>query len=269
MATIEFITKRIAGKEKEVDKLRKKISRIEAAEASGWVKNPYCYSESDLRSARRDLTEALDGLKKYQADLDAAKAAARSRNVPAILEFLEGWKQRNLEFYGNGLREVFQERDAIRQMYRAVQYGDEGYEEKMGEIQARERAYTISLKGEWKTVAGQLPNGRKVTTREKVADGKWEYLVPYIHGSYDESMDRLKRILNEEADRKYDFIIARTTAIVGEITDASYLSVGDKGDLNGCIIGTQGRANVKTIGAGGYNIQCFHFRTLINPERRS
>lgn len=52
--------------------------------------------------------------------------------------------------------------------------------------------------------------------------------------------------------------------LVGEITDASGLSVGSKQDLNGFIVGTRGTAKVQTIGAGGYNIQCFHFRTLIN-----
>ena len=36
-------------------------------------------------------------------------------------------------------------------------------------------------------------------------------------------------------------------------------------NLNGYIIGTKGCCSIKTIGAGGYNIQCFHFRTLIHP----
>lgn len=70
--------------------------------------------------------------------------------------------------------------------------------------------------------------------------------------------------MTAEADRKYDFIIERTNAIAGKITDATALKVGSKGDLNGYIIGERGRAKVQTIGAGGYNIQCFHFRTLIN-----
>ena len=36
------------------------------------------------------------------------------------------------------------------------------------------------------------------------------------------------------------------------------------GDINGIIVGTEGKAKIQTIGAGGYNIQCFHFRTLIH-----
>ena len=80
-------------------------------------------------------------------------------------------------------------------------------------------------------------------------------------------LDKIDKDLTEEANRKYDFIIERTNEIVGQITDASALRIGDKGDLNGFIKGTRGTAKVETIGAGGYNIQRFHFRTLIKPVK--
>jgi hypothetical protein len=73
--------------------------------------------------------------------------------------------------------------------------------------------------------------------------------------------------LKEEYNRKYDYIIEKTNEIVGTITDASYLSVDANGNLNGYIIGDRGKANVNTIGAGGYNIQCYHFRTLIHEMK--
>ena len=77
-------------------------------------------------------------------------------------------------------------------------------------------------------------------------------------------VNKLRKDLDQEAAQKYDNIIERTNKIVGQITDASNLSVGASGDLNGYIIGTNGTAKVTTIGAGGYNIQCYHFRTLIH-----
>ena len=74
--------------------------------------------------------------------------------------------------------------------------------------------------------------------------------------------EKLFMFIDAEAKSKYDSIIERTNRIVGQITDATNLHIGEKGDLNGYIYGTEGTAKVQTIGAGGYNIQCFHFRTL-------
>ena len=96
MATMEFIQKRISGKEKEIDKLTKKLARIKKAEAGGWEKdNPYLYSESDLRWCLKDLEAAREALAKYQSELQTASEKAASRNVTVILEFLEGWKERS------------------------------------------------------------------------------------------------------------------------------------------------------------------------------
>ena len=71
-------------------------------------------------------------------------------------------------------------------------------------------------------------------------DGEWEHLAEYSHGTYDEAAAKLRKDLEQEAARKYDFIIERTVSITGEITDASALTVGAKGDLNGYIEGKDG-----------------------------
>ena len=100
MATLEFIQKRISGKEKEIDKLTKKLARIKKAEAGGWEENnPYLYSESDLRWCLKDLEAAQEALAKYQAELQTVSEKAASRNVAVILEFLEGWKAKSRDFY--------------------------------------------------------------------------------------------------------------------------------------------------------------------------
>lgn len=78
-------------------------------------------------------------------------------------------------------------------------------------------------------------------------------------------LDKLNRILSDEKQGKYEDLINRVTAVVGEITDVSNLSIGrQQGELNGTIEGINGKCSVETIGAGGYNIQCFHYRVLIH-----
>lgn len=253
MATMEFIQKRISGKEKEIDKLSKKLARIRKAEAGGWDRdNPYLYDESDLRWCLKDLEAAKEALAKYQAELQTATEKAESRNVTVILEFLEGWKARSRKFYADSFGRYVKAKEEYRE---------------------KEASYT-----EWFNRARINDPDRKSKEDEYHAYRKqfneaWAFLAPYLTRQANAetcryevvlAVEKLDKDLDTEANRKYDFIIERTNTIVGEITDASGLSVGAKGDLNGYIIGAKGRAKVQTIGAGGYNIQCFHFRTLIN-----
>lgn len=173
-----------------------------------------------------------------------------SRNVQAITEFLEMWYERCVKFY------------------------TERHEKYLSALQAyheRNREYC-----EWSNSCGYRTRRENrdeydqvVSEYRKYRDAfhaSWAYITQFEHGPlcWEETM---KKDLREEYNRKYDFIIQRTNEIVGEILDASGLSVGEKGDLNGIIIGTRGKASVTTFGAGGYNIQCFHFRTTIKEVK--
>lgn len=267
MASIDFIKKRIAGKEKELEKLEKKLGRIRAAQASGWTKNPYYYSEHDLKWTLRDIEEAKQALDNYRAELTTAQEKAASRNVPAILDFLDRWKKHCTEWYRADLTDYFAEMKHVRELYRAYEslsWGSPEREEKKDEYETARRSLWNKCHGYYEKQQGTL-RGRTVTVEVKVKEGEYEHLARYTReDNLEAAMQKVVRELNEEANRKYDFIIERTNAIVGQITDATGLSAGAKDDLNGYIIGTNGRAKVQTIGAGGYNIQCFHFRTLIN-----
>ena len=74
----------------------------------------------------------------------------------------------------------------------------------------------------------------------------------------------LDKILAVEEKTKIFDLIKRVTKVIGKITVASNLRFGDQsGEINGIVNGEDGKAKVETIGAGGYAIQCYHFRVLV------
>ncbi len=242
--TVEFLEKRIAGKKKEIEKLEKKLSRIHKAKDSNWTKNPYYYSECDLMYTEKDLDAAKKALSNYEANLVSEKEKAESRNIKVILDFLDMWKARMEAFYVESLPTYLEER---KEWYKF----DHEYTEWFNYERFKADPDKIKEKrNEYHEV-------------RKAFYSKWNWLTPYLDKD-SLNMAKIKKDLETEANAKYDFIIERTNAIVGKITDASDLKIGAKGDLNGIIIGEKGKAKVQTVGAGGYNIQCFHFRTLIN-----
>lgn len=245
MASIEFIQKRVDGAKTKIEKLNKKLERIEIAKASNYEENnPYCYSDYDLRYTVRDLEEAKANLQKYENQLAKEQEKAGSRNVKAINDFLDKWLQNCIEYF-----------DSEYPKYQAAR---EEYFQK-------DREYCQRFNNR----SNQTPEERKADRKEhdkmkRDFRAAWAHVTQFDHGSLP-WRETMVKDLTQERIRKYDDIIERTNEIVGKITDASKLRVSQKGNLDGIVIGEKGTAKVQTIGAGGYNIQCFHFRTLINP----
>ena len=74
---------------------------------------------------------------------------------------------------------------------------------------------------------------------------------------------KLEKMLSDEVRAKRLDLYYRCTAAVGVITDTTGLYVGNNGSLNGFVRGENGSAFVETIMAGGFNIQCLHYRVLV------
>lgn len=236
MASIEFLTKRIESTEAKVEKLTKKMERIKVALAGG--KNPYSYGEYDFKVTNRELGDALNALENYKAQLEKEQEKAESRNIKAIIDFLENWKAKVIEYYHESLPKFLEAREQY--------YKEERENSAMwGKIPSREYfAKYHALKAKFHMA--------------------WGFMEEYVTGHESIDDEKLKKDLDKEADAKYDDIIERTNELIGKIEDASGLRIGAKGDLNGYIIGERGIVKVETISAGGYNIQCYHFRTLVH-----
>ena len=249
MASIEFIISRIEGKEKEIAKLTSKMDRILKAKATNWEVNPYWYNENDINRTQRELDAANAALEGYKDQLIKEQDKAASRNIQVIIDFLDTWKSRVRSYHIYSLPRFIEARSAYYKIN--SEYCD--WFNSRARIEATPEEYKQRREAERKA--------------EKKFQSDWSWFTPYVDredGKDVINITKLNKDLDKEADAKYDDIVNRTIELVGKIIDASNLSIGMKGDLNGVIEGEKGKAKVETIGAGGYNIQCFHFRTLIH-----
>ena len=285
MASIEFLNERISKAEEKISKkentitkktalIEKKLALIEKTadeHERRWIDYDIRHLKEDIERGRKEIAEIRNSLDKYIAQKNAELEKAASRNVPAIVNFLENWKRKMFDYYNIGLEPCYKMKGELKALVlnlRNYRYCTDEYEEALKPYRLLKDEYDEKTCGTFEDVEYINRYGRPDKKRVKVTEGEWEYLRPYdCYDSYEQGAAKLKADLRDEANRKYDFIIERVNAICGTITDASGLKVGAKGDLNGNIVGERGTAHVQTIGAGGYNIQCFHFRTLVHEVK--
>ena len=206
----------------------------------------------DIRRGQKEIDETAEKLVTYKAELESAEEKANSRDVQVILDFLKLWKEKVEAYYTKNFSNFLEAEKEYSKFSRSyAEWYNTNYSLRGTEEDKQKRIEQKQMQAEF--------------------NDRWSHYFPYLvrddQGNHQLDLVKLQKDLVNEANRKYDFIIERTNAIVGQITDASELTIGYKDDLNGYIIGTKGIAKVQTIGAGGYNIQCFHFRTLINKVR--
>ena len=245
------------------------------------------YTEK-VREAEEKVNIAKIGLDGAEAEMKSFEEKAASRNIKPILDFLEEWKNRVRTFYVDHANKAKELKSKVKAGVKTLinEYHPEVAEQSEwkqkdyfnmvcslifsnGEIDKYDYNKTEknAIKEEPMWQSNEAEELRSLAKQYHYSDNICDHLVSYSSYQNEIDMNELNKMLNQEADNKYDFIIERTNRIVGQITDASNLSIGNKGDLNGRIDGPNGSAWVETIGAGGYNIQCFHFSTLIKPIR--
>jgi hypothetical protein len=83
-------------------------------------------------------------------------------------------------------------------------------------------------------------------------------------GNPTETLDSfLEKLLDKEVENKKASLIKRIEAKAGAMVDADKLYIGADGSINGYVLGKIKEVKVETIYAGGFNIQCLHYRVLV------
>ena len=162
--------------------------------------------------------------------------------MKAINEFLADWKAKAKAFYQGLIERVKKSREQSEALREKLGYshcipGTPEHEEYYSFIEANDILYYKN-------------NELNKTQKALVQD------FYYQHKDLD-------KILDKEVEAKKADLIARVEKKGGKIIDGQFLRIGVDGNLNGYIICENGRVDVETIYAGGYNIQCLHYRVLV------
>lgn len=279
MKDISIVKDRIAKRQERIqrltaniEKLQKKLEKIEATQY-----DEERIKQMDIRWTRREIEEKqqkidqlLKEIEKYKAEVAEYEAwKNKNRDVKVIWEFLERWKEHERRWYKTLQEHYVGGLDTVHEM--------EQEETRLWyEIEKIIGHYELScLWGEQKKKAiegnpktRQLQEERKAIKAE--IKGFYEMVAPvmmYLTDTNELNMAKLNRDLDYDALLMYDRFIDQIEHITGEITDVRGLDIGEKGELNGFVVGKEGKAKVQTIGAGGYNIQRFHYRTLVHEYK--
>lgn len=187
--------------------------------------------------------------------------------IPAIENFLENWKQRAKKYYMQLIEEYQYElskpRDVNYESLRALRthswsekqlYSEEKIIELLRIIQENPNIYIANnLQAEIKY--HQFTKWKFTKTKSDLV----------IVERCNNDLNKLNQILEKEVDYKRAKLFELVSKKAGNIVDANGIKQGEDGTINGCIIGENQKVYVETIYAGGYNIQCLHFRILVKP----
>jgi len=237
-----------------------------------WAKCDVTSKEGDIKNNEKQLKEAKESLKNWQEKLrlEEVKLQYIQDNIPAVIkEFLLDWKNRVTKYYldkaetfaddrkdcNENVNKAYfnfllNNRDMIERNYDRERFSEE-YDSKVN------YQYLISYrKRHMCREANDILAGFEMRYDS--------FFMSFYHHDLDEEW--LDKQLTEEMNNKLIDLITRVSKVTGEILDASELKLKN-GNLNGYVVGKDGKAYVETIGAGGYNIQIFHYRTLIKPVK--
>lgn len=221
--------------------------------------------QSDIKGATKKLKEAEAILFNWKSklSLETEKERFLNDNAPEVIkEFLAKWKEMAYDWHVKRYAK-YQEFKAQLKAEAAAAVTEFVKANPEAESDIRIGRPNKALE---KFLEEQNLDWKIIKARQNAYAG---FLILRMETYYTEA-ERLVYLEKElEADRKAKMLelIYRVNEVVGTITDARGLKIGVKGNLNGIIVGEKGKAKVDTIGAGGYNIQCFHFRTLVHKMK--
>lgn len=240
-----------------------------------WAYTEIENKEEDIKTAESKVADAEKVLKNWQEKLNKEEANLQYINneIPQILiDFLNDWKEHCREYVLTMTDKYFEEKQELRDTINTYcweyivdnkdkfDYLFNNYPDNFATFN-NSINYTqyINSYRDFK----EFESIYNVKELKKSLENKYNNYFVQFYISHRQDINALDKELEKEKNNKLLDLMNRVTAITGIITDTTNLKINAKGDIDGIIYGEKGNCKVTTIGAGGYNIQCFHYRVLV------
>jgi hypothetical protein len=184
-----------------------------------------------------------------------------TKSILVIEKFLQQWKEKSFIFYKDLQSKYFEESNKRYEITR------ENLESIIGMKLIFKGRITNELIEQILQDLSTMPNREKENLKVEIHHCNFTRFC-YFYGPTSinicqKSDQDINKILDRELAAKRQNLITRITKKAGNILDASGLYIANNGEINGWIMGDIKTVKVETISAGGYNIQCYHFRVLV------
>lgn len=165
-------------------------------------------------------------------------AEIMNRAPKVVLEFIENWKENARKFYTSKVEEFLNADKNLRVMLSGSDEFSSREDTKIHEELGNLYKKYFNEFG-WMIYYAKHPTGDMTFAQE------------------------IEKIITNEAERKLVKFILTVEKKAGKILDADMLYIGSDLSINGYVRGEIKNVKVWTIFAGGYNIQCLHYRVLV------
>lgn len=242
-------------------------------------KDPYwamCDYEDKVEAVRNtekkieDIKSMIDKIT-TQIDIEVNKDNFINNTAPpVILEFLENWKRLAYSWYQNRYNQLVEFRKTKKNEVYQVKMSSIANDDRYANYRGRNLSdYDMVNLLPRKPIEDELKRLKldySSLHKAELAFGTEAIKLASMYNDK-ERHDYLMDMLEKEKRSLLFDLLDRITKVTGEIVNASDLELSVNGQINGIVVGKKGTVHVETIGAGGYNIQCFHFRTLVKPVK--
>lgn len=240
-----------------------------------WAYTEVENKEEDINTAESKVADAEKVLKNWQEKLNKEEANLQYINneIPQILiDFLDDWKEHCREYVLTMADKYFEEKQELKDTintycWEYIVDNKDKFDYLFNSYSGNFATFNNSINyaqyiNNYKD-SKEFESIYNVKELKKSLENKYNNYFVQFYISHRQDINALDKELEKEKNNKLLDLMNRVTAITGIITDTTNLKINAKGDIDGIIYGEKGNCKVTTIGAGGYNIQCFHYRVLV------